>query len=272
MDGKTLEMILEEKPEWTPERPEKNPILYVKTRTIKSGSMTEVECYPVYAYPYRRELEKVKPTSTAMKAVNDRNSRKRFTRLAECNFEAGKDYALTLTYDEAPEDPERCRKDLTNYLSRVNRARKKAGLPRAKVMAVIETGKRGRLHHHLLISGGLDRDRMETLWGMGYANCDRIQEGKGGLTALTRYMTKGFEGKRDKGRHRYYYSRNLKKPVETVSRTRISRRQAERIREDADVQGEIIFRKKYPGLKLEALTVRQTDWMPGCYIYARLRR
>lgn len=274
MDEKLLEMILEERPDEMPERPEKNPILYVKTRTIRSGSLTEVECYPVYAYPYRRQLEKARPTSEAMRAVNDRNARKRFERLAECNFVPGKDYALTLTYSsgEAPEDPERCRKDLANYLVRVNRARKKAGLPKARVMAVIETGKRGRLHHHLLIEGGLDRDQMEQLWGKGYANCDRIQHGDQGLTALARYMTKGFAAKRDKGRHRYYYSRNLRKPVITVSRSRISRRQAERIREDADIQGEAILRKKYPGLRLDELVVRQTEWMPGCYIYARMRR
>lgn len=272
MDGKLLEMILEERPEEIPIRPEKNPVLYVKTRTIRSGSLTEVECYPVYAYPYRRELMKVKPTPEAMRAVNDRNARKRFERLAECNFQPGRDYALTLTYTDAPEDPERCRKDLTNYLARVNRARMKEGLERAKVIAVVEAGKKGRLHHHLLISGGLTRDRMEALWGKGYANCDRIQDGPGGLTALARYMTKGFSAKRERGRHRYYYSKNLRKPVETVSRSRISRRQAERIREDADVQGEIILRKLYPGQSLEELTVRQSEWLPGCYIYARMRR
>lgn len=272
MDGKLLEMVLEEKPDEVPERPAKDPVLYVKTRTIRSGSMTEVECYPVYAWPYRRSLEKAKPTPEAMRAVNDRNARKRFHRLAECNFKSGQDYALTLTYQDTPDDPDRCRKDLTNYLARVNRARKAAGLDKAKVIAVIEYGRGGRLHHHLIISGGLDRDRMEALWGKGYANCDRIQEGRGGLAALTTYMTKGFSAKRERGRHRYYYSRNLSKPVETISRSKISRRQADKIREDAEMNGEMILRKKYPGLTLEELIVRQTDWLPGAYIYARLRR
>jgi hypothetical protein len=46
---------------------------------------------------------------------------------------------------------------------------------------------------------------------------------------------------------------------------------AERIREDTDLYGEAILRRRFPGLQLEELTVRQTDWMPGCYIYARLR-
>ena len=52
---------------------------------------------------------------------------------------------------------------------------------------------------------------------------------------------------------------------------RRTRRQAERIREDADLQGEVILRKKYPGTMVEELVIRQTDWLPGCYIYARMR-
>ena len=267
-----LEMLLEERPEEVPERPTENPVLYMMTRTIRSGTLTEVECYPVYRYQYRRKLKATSPTSEAMKAVNDRNARKRFERFANCNFQVGKDYALSLTYDDnAPEDPAVCNREIRNYLARVNRARKRKKLPPARYMGVLETGKLGRLHHHLLIEGGLDRDEMEALWGKGFANCDRIQAGKGGLLALVRYMTKGFSNKRDKGRHRYIFSRNLKRPRVTESRTRISRHQAELIREDADAQGEIIFRKKYPEMAMEEMTVSQSEWMPGCYIYARLR-
>lgn len=274
MDGRLLESLLEARPEGElPLRPAMNPVLYYTTRTIRSGSLTEVECYPVYAYAYRRQLRATRPTSEAVRAVNDRNARKKFERLAECNFQPGRDYAMSLTYaGAAPEDPQQCDRDLRNYLSRINRARKKAGLGKAKCIAVVEYGKKGRLHHHLLIEGGLDRDTMERLWGKGYANCDRIQDGSAGMTALIRYMTKGFSAKRDKGRHRYYYTRNLKQPRITESRTRISRRQAERIREDADIQGEIVIRKRWPELRLEDMTVRQTDWLPGCYIYARMRR
>lgn len=271
MDGKLLEALFEERPEGMSERIPDHPVLCVKTRTIRSGSLTEVECYPVYSWEYRRAISKAKPTSEAVRLINQRNARKRFERLAECNFQPGRDFFLSLTYGgEAPEDEETCRRDLRNYLNRINRARKKAGLGKAKYMGVIEMGKKGRLHHHLLIEGGLDRDTMEQLWRHGYANCDRIQGG--GLAALAKYMTKGFEAKREKGRHKYLYSRNLKQPVITESRTRISRRQAERIREDADLNGEIILRKKYLGMQLEDLTIRSTDWLPGCYIYARLRR
>ena len=270
MDGKLLERVLEIVPDCVPDKPEHNPTLYYKTRTVRSGSLVEVECYPVYETEYRRKLEKVKPTTEAVRIVNDRNARKRFERLAECNFQPGRDCIMTLTYEgTAPEEEDRCRKDLRNFITRINRARKKLGLGKCRYMAVLETGKRGRLHHHLLISGGLDRDTMEQLWGHGYANCDRIRKTLGGLVT---YMTKNFSGKRETGRHRYMYSRGLKQPTVTVSKTRISRRQAERIREDADQWGEAVLRRKYPGLALESLEIRQSDWLPGGYIYARLRR
>ena len=271
-----LEALLEERPEEIPVRQSRDPVLYVKTRTIRSGELTEVECYPVYMGSYQRQLRKCRPTAEAMREINDRNARKKFQRMAECNFRAGEDYFLTLTYDgTAPEDKDQCDRDLRNYLSRVNRARKKLGLEKARAMGVIEVGEHGRLHQHLLIEGGLDRDKMEQLWRHGIANCSRIQQSKGGLAALKNYFTKCFDtkkAKRGKGRHRYFYTRNLRKPKVTESRTRISRRQAAMIAESADIYGTQIFRKKYPGQELQELTIRQTEWMPGAYIYAQMRR
>lgn len=272
MDDRLLERLLEERPEEVPERPPREPVLYCKTRTVRSGSLVEIECYPVYIGSYRRQLERVRVSPEAMRIVNDRNARKRFERLAEANFEPGKDYALTLTYAEAPEDQAECERELRNYRARVDRARKKLGLPRARCIGVIEYGKKGRLHHHLIIEGGLDRDVMERLWTKGYANCDRLQRGPGGLAGLCKYLTKGFSAKRENGRHRYFFTRNLVQPRITESRTRISRRQAERIREDATIAGEMIIRKKWPELELESLTVRASEWLPGAYIYGRLRR
>ena len=71
MGSSWLEKLLEIRPEEVPERPAKNPVLCYKTRTVKSGSMVEVECYPVYEYRYRRELERTRPASAAVKAVNE---------------------------------------------------------------------------------------------------------------------------------------------------------------------------------------------------------
>ena len=66
MGSSWLEKLLEIRPEEVPDRPVKNPVLCYKTRTVKSGSMVEVECYPVYEYRYRRELERTRPTSAAV--------------------------------------------------------------------------------------------------------------------------------------------------------------------------------------------------------------
>lgn len=273
MDGKQLEMLFEEQPEGDLEPRTRRPVLRMVARTIRSGNLVEVECYPVYDKAYERQLRKARPTRQAQRIVNDRNSRKKFERLAECNFRAGTDYLMTLTYaGDAPEDDRQLDRDLRNYLSRINRARAKEGLPRARCIGVKERGLKGRLHHHLMISGGLDRDRMEQLWRHGIANCQRIQQAKGGLAGAAKYMSKGFDTKRETGRHRYFYTRNLQLPRITESRHRVSVRQAERIREDTDLYAEQVFRSKYPGLVLESVTAKTTAWMPGVYIYARFRR
>ena len=274
MDSRWLEMVIEGTEEAPARYEGSKPVLYYKTRTIRSGRMTEVEIYPVFSWGYRRQASKARPTAQAQRKVNDRNAQKRFHRLAACNFQEGVDYAMTLTYEgAAPADERQLDRDLRNYLARVNRARKKQGLPKARCMGVKQTGdKNGRLHHHILISGGISRDEMERLWGHGYANCDRLQHGKGGLIAMVKYMTRGFQDVRAQGRHRYFYTRNLVQPKVTESRTKVSIRMAERIRQDADQYGESTLIRKYPGHQLEDIQIYQTDWMPGAYIYARMRR
>ena len=271
-----LEALLEERPEEIPERPSRDPVLYVKTRTIRSGELTEVECYPVYIGSYQRQLRKCRPTAEAVREINDRNARKKFQRMAECNFKAGEDYFLTLTYDgAAPEDKDQCDRDLRNYLSRVNRARKKLGLEKARAMGVIEVGEHGRLHQHLLIEGGLDRDKMEQLWRHGIANCSRIQQSKGGLAALKNYFTKCFDtkkAKRGKGRHRYFYTRNLKKPKEHVSDCKISNRKVKTLARYFRNEAKEIMEKIYPGYVLENGEVRYSDIVDGVYIFCIMRK
>ncbi len=58
---------------------------------------------------------------------------------------------------------------MRNYIRRIQRLRKKRGLPPLKYIAVTERGKKGgRYHHHITINGGIDRDELESLWGLGY--------------------------------------------------------------------------------------------------------
>lgn len=250
-----------------------NRVLCYKTRTIRCGEAVEVEAYPVYsrAYPDASRAKERIRSSRALQACNDRRAENHFRRKAECNF-GRQDYFLTLTYKGQAPTMEQARKDFRNFMARVNRARAKKGLGRVKYMAVIEAGnKSGRAHHHVLIEGGLSRDELEEIWGKGFANCDRLQVSGDGLKAVCKYMLKaaGTE-QRAKDQKRWMCSRNLKEPKVTESVHRVTKRQAARIAQDAELQGELIMRKLYPGMELTDISVRRSDWIAGAFVFARL--
>ena len=138
------------------------------------GEYLDVYIYPTYAQA-RSRGKRSKPTSAAQKKLNQRHREEKLVRLLHANFTPD-DLEIHLTYQHQPESPEEAQRLLRNYIRRVQRARKKQGLPPLKYIAVTEKGsKNGRYHHHVTLSGGMDRDELENLWGLGYANSRRLQ-------------------------------------------------------------------------------------------------
>lgn len=252
-----------------------NRVLYYKTRTIRCGEAVEVEAFPIYSrtYPDAARMKERIRSSRAQQKLNDRRAEDHFRRKAETNFTC-RDYELTLTYDGIAPSMDQARKDFKNFIARVNRVRKKRGIGPCKYMAVLQAGTRnGRAHHHVLIDGGLSRDEYEDIWGKGHANGKRLQTRGKGLIAICKYMLRdaGCEA-REKDRKRWSCSRNLKDPKITESVHKVSKRQAARIAQDAELQGEGIMRKLYPGLELTEMSVKRSDFLAGAYIFARLCR
>ena len=252
-----------------------NRVLCYKTRTIRCGEAVEVEVYPIYsrAYPDAGRMKERIRSSRAQQRLNDKRAELHFRRKAETNF-GRNDYFLTLTYRGEAPGMEQARKDFRNFIKRVNRARADIGLPACRYMAVLEAGnKSGRAHHHVLIDGGLSRDKLEEIWSKGFANADRLQLGSDGLKAVCKYMLKAAgTQQREKDQKRWTCSRNLKEPKITESVHRVSKRQAVRIAQDAELQGDLILRKLYPGMELTEVSVKRSDFLAGAYIFGRLVR
>ena len=159
---------------------------------------------------------------------NDINSRRRFLQLVHTNFGEG-DIHVSLTYNERnlPPTLEDAERELKNYLRRVAYLRGKKGLPPLKYMAIptCTYQKDGvtpaRIHHHIIMNGGLDRDEIEDLWRkrrerkhkkgekIGYANADRLQPEENGLAALCEYLAKQAGGKK-----RWSSSQGLEQPAQ----------------------------------------------------------
>ena len=110
----------------------------------------------------------------------------------------------------------------------MQRARKKQGLPPLKYIAVTEKGsKNGRYHHHVTLSGGMDRDDLENLWGLGYANSRRLQFTESGLAGLGHYIVKSPLYTRA-----WNASKNLIDPEPKTRDGRISGKRAEELSRD----------------------------------------
>lgn len=131
------------------------------------GDYMDGDIYPVFQAPGKRR-SRCKPTSEIQQKLNQKNAEKKLTRLVHSNFTED-DIALHLTYrpGEEPQTEEEAQHILSNYIRRLKRRYAKLGME-LKYISCTEYGKTsGRVHHHVILSGGLDRDTIEKVWGLG---------------------------------------------------------------------------------------------------------
>ena len=249
-------------------------VLLYRTKTITAGDYVDVECYPIYTREGRQEARRAKALiSTEERArYNEQQAIRWFWRKLNANF-TDRDFHVTLTYSrKAPEELDGVAKDFARFIRRVNYRLQKRGMEACRYMAVIERGeKNGRPHLHAVMRCGLGRDELEDVWGLGYCNADRLKPGKDGLKALGKYMTKGRDA-RAKGKKRWLCSKNLKMPRVTVADHKVTRREAQLIAQDAELNGQAVLLKKYPGAEVTELRVKMSERVAGAYIYASLYR
>ena len=228
------------------------------------GEYLDVYIYPTYRQG-RSRGKRSKPTSAAQAKLNQRHREEKLVRLLHANFTPD-DLEIHLTYQQQPESPEEAQRLLRNYIRRVQRARKKQGLPPLKYIAVTEKGsKNGRYHHHVTLSGGMDRDELEKLWGLGYANSRRLQFTESGLAGLGHYIVKSPLYTRA-----WNASKNLIDPEPKTRDGRISGRRAEELARDTTNNAE--YEKLYPGYFLAEAGAFHNDVNGGRYIVARFYR
>lgn len=178
----------------------------------------------------RRSKKQVESTQKQIE-WNDINAKRRFLQLVNTNFTA-QDVHVTLTYksENLPPSLADAERELHNFLRRVVYCREKSGLPPLKYIniPVCVYKKDGitpaRIHHHVIMSGGLSRDEIEDLWRkrrkkgqkkgdkIGYANADRLQPEESGFVALCEYLAKQAGGKK-----RWIPSKNLEKPEKEIT-------------------------------------------------------
>lgn len=235
-----------------------------------------------------KRAKKQKVTEPKQRNLNDKNARRYLTQLANTNFDEN-DLHVTATYKKEylPETIEEAEKEVANYLRRIRYRRKKEGLPPLRYILVTEYGtgkedteKPTRIHHHIFMNGGLDRNEVEDLWckrrkkgqkkgdSIGYVNADRLQPDENGVAALCSYLTKNPNGKK-----RWSSSQNLKKPWFRTNDHKYSRREIEKIAKSPPDAA--YWERKYPGYTLTdkdyAFKAEYND-QTGWYLYLKLRK
>lgn len=232
------------------------------------GEYMDADIYPVFQKPGARR-KRCKPTSEIQAKLNQRNAEKKLTRLVHNNFTEN-DIALHLTYrnGEEPENEADALRVLGNFIKRLKRRYKKAG-KELKYISCTEYGKKtGRVHHHLIINGGYDRDEIEKLWGRGYANSKRLQFEEDGVTGLARYIAKD--------KHffkRWNQSRNLDIPEAAQYDGRLNMDDIAEIKEAIDSKSAYqYFEERYPDFELVEAVYTQNNINRGIYIHFEMRR
>ena len=232
------------------------------------GEYMDADIYPVFQKPGARR-KRCKPTSEIQAKLNQRNAEKKLTRLVHNNFTEN-DIALHLTYrnGEEPVDEADALRVLGYFIKRLKRRYKKAG-KELKYISCTEYGKKTeRVHHHLIINGGYDRDEIEKLWGRGYANSKRLQFEEDGVTGLARYIAKD--------KHffkRWNQSRNLDIPEATQYDGRLNMDDIAEIKEAIDSKNAYqYFEERYPDFELVEAVYTQNNINRGIYIHFEMRR
>lgn len=271
--------------------------MFEREKKIDCGDYREVDVIPRTENAEKavkgKRGKKKKVTEPKQKDLNDKNARRYLVQLGNGNFGVG-DLHVTCTYSsEYLPDEEEAEVIVKNYLRRIAYRRTRLGLGPLKYILVTEYGyskekdKIIRVHHHIIMNGGLSRDDVELMWTtdrinwikagndeayragikqMGWVNADRLQVNDNGIEGLCMYITKNPNGKK-----RWSSSRNLERPVQhPPADSKYSKKQIENAAKSNDL-GRDFFEKQFQDYDIKEIKVEyyeQTGW----HIYMKMWR
>ena len=278
---------------------------FVREKRIYCGEKyLEVDIVPVSNMPETGKKKKGE-SSPAQKNLNDKRSKRRFVQIANTNFGAD-DLHISATYNEKhlPITLEDAERNVHNFLNRVKRRMKKVTGQELKYMLVTEyTPEDGegqqltldgmedkqtravRIHHHIIINGGLSRDDLELMWSttrinwkkaqhnseyrkavdyLGFVNCDRLQPNENGIEGLINYINK-----RKKGCKKWSTSMNLKKPKEKKNDHKYTFRKLRTLAQTPEDKE--YWRKMYKGYEPTKIDFQYNEYT-GWSVYLKMRK
>lgn len=219
-------------------------MVFIREKKIDCADYREVDIIPrtekAEEAARGKRGKKRKVRKPKQKELNEKNAKRYLVQIGNGNFHIG-DLHTSCTYseDNLPGTVEEAERIVGNYLRRIAYRRQKLGLDPLKYILVTEYrfAKGGeqlkRIHHHIIMNGGMVRDEVEMMWTaqrinwrkadgtdkweaqtyrdsikrLGWVNADRLQMNENGIEGLCKYIVKDPQGKK-----RYSSSRNLERP------------------------------------------------------------
>lgn len=209
----------------------------------------------------RLREKKINLSSPDQVRRNKNKALRTFRQKVRTNFTRN-DIYLTLTYSlkNRPDCVKSAKNDFKNFIRRLNRRRKKAGLEAVKYMGTLER-KGENYHFHLVISGDMDRDELERIWGKGLSNASRLRiDDEEIMQKLCQYILKESRNK-ERYENSYICSRNLENPKVTKNDWAFSHRKLEELAGLTDCRE--VWEATYPGYEfIEATSTfnSMTGW------------
>ena len=214
--------------------------MIIREKIYDCGAYMRVHYFPVRRKASGPRGKRNKPTSETQEKLNAKNAQRRLMDLLHCNFTPS-DLAFDPDYEDAnmPATVEEAQRHVRNLIRRIKYKLKEAAKS-FKYVVVTEQAETGRIHHHCVLSGMIDRDTLEEMWTYGRANTQRLQFDENGLCGKAHYITKGRAAKK-----RWCASKNLNQPKERQNDYRIGPKTVKHITAHPE-DGEYI-EKLYPG-------------------------
>lgn len=275
-------------------------MLFYREKKIDCGEYREVDVIPRTDNAERavrgKRGTKKKATEPKQRDLNDKNAKRYLVQLGNGNF-GESDLHISATYADTdlPDTTEEAERIVGNYLRRIAYRRNKLGIEPLKYILVTEYGFSKedeaqehpiRVHHHIIMNGGLSRDEVEMMWTkkrinwkkykedpekymgtvkkMGWVNTDRIQTNENGIEALCKYLVKNPNGKK-----RWSSSRNLKRPViHPPADHKYSKAKVEQLAKSGDA-GKEFFEKQFPAYSVSEVKPEYHE-DTGWHIYVKM--
>ena len=211
----------------------------------------------------------------AVERVNQKNRENETNRVICTNFTEN-DLFLTLTYEIACASQKQASRDFLNFIKRLNRLRKRHGLPAVRWLKAIEGGSGKRIHIHAILTGGLSSQDIGATWGKGFIYCEPLTFDNDGCKCLAAYFCKGSSEERgstprSKSR-RWTCSRNCERPKPKVNDSKYSRRRVKEIAARARTDDRRALDTLYEGYECANARSFFTDEFGFDYIYLVFRR